>query len=77
VIILGMVAYFSGVTQAPLTTFIIVMEMTDNHTLVLPLMATALVAHGVSRIVCHEPLYKAMAERFMLHLPKQQVDSGN
>lgn len=64
VIVLGMVAYFSGVTQAPLTTFIIVMEMTDNHSLVLPLMATALIAHGMSRIVCHEPLYKAMAERF-------------
>lgn len=73
VIVLGMVAYFAGVTQAPLTTFIIVMEMTDNHDLVLPLMATALVAHGVSRIVCHEPLYKAMAERFLHRLPKQQA----
>ncbi len=65
VIVLGMVAYFSGVTQAPLTTFIIVMEMTNNHELVLPLMATALIANGISRIVCHEPLYKAMAERFL------------
>lgn len=65
VIILGMVAYFSGVTQAPLTSFIIVMEMTDNHSLVLPLMATALIAHGISRIVCHEPLYKAVAEHFV------------
>jgi H+/Cl- antiporter ClcA len=72
VIVLGMVAYFAGVTQAPLTTFIIVMEMTDNHNLVLPLMATALIAHGVSRIICHEPLYKAMAERFLHHMPKQQ-----
>ncbi|MEW6132339.1 MAG: chloride channel protein [Pseudomonadota bacterium] len=72
VIVLGMVAYFSGVTQAPLTTFIIVMEMTDNHDLVLPLMATALIAHGMSRIVCPEPLYKAMGRRFM-H-PKQAPD---
>ena len=65
VIVLGMVAHFSGVTQAPLTTFVIVMEMTDNHSIVLPLMATALIAHGISRIVCHEPLYKALAERFV------------
>jgi H+/Cl- antiporter ClcA len=64
VIVLCMVAYFSGVTQAPLTSFIIVMEMTNNHDLVLPLMATALIAHGVSRIICHEPLYKALAENF-------------
>ena len=74
VIVLGMVAYFSGVTQAPLTTFIIVMEMTDNHDLVLPLMATALIAHGVSRIVCQEPLYKAMAERFLHQAPKPAMD---
>jgi H+/Cl- antiporter ClcA len=65
VTVLGMVAYFSGVTQAPLTAFVIVMEMTDNHSIVLPLMATALIAHGISRIICHEPLYKALAERFM------------
>jgi H+/Cl- antiporter ClcA len=31
VVILGMVAYFSGVVQAPITAFVIVMEMTDNQ----------------------------------------------
>lgn len=72
VIILGMVAYFSGVTQAPLTTIIIVMEMTDNHSLLLPLIATALVAHGMSRVVCREPLYKALAERFIGRLPGEK-----
>jgi H+/Cl- antiporter ClcA len=67
-IVLGMAAYFAGVTQAPLTTFVIVMEMTDNHSIVLPLMATALIAHGISRVVCHEPLYKALAEIFLTRL---------
>ncbi|MGO8754558.1 MAG: chloride channel protein [Gallionellaceae bacterium] len=67
-IVLGMVAYFSGVTQMPLTTFIIVMEMTDNHSIILPLMATALIAHGISRVICPEPLYKALAERFVRQL---------
>lgn len=71
VIVLGMVAHFSGVTQAPLTTFIIVMEMTDNHNIVLPLMATALIANGISRIVCREPLYKALAERFVRRMKEQ------
>jgi len=71
VIILGMVAHFSGVTQAPLTTFIIVMEMTDNHSIVLPLMATALIAHGISRIVCRESLYQALAVRFVRRMAQQ------
>ncbi len=70
VVMLGMAAYFAGVTQAPMTTFIIVMEMTDGHSLVFPLMATALVAHGISRLICHEPLYKALAERFIESYPR-------
>lgn len=67
-VVLGMAGYFAGVTQAPLTTFIIVMEMTANHAIVLPLMATALIAHGISRIVCHQPLYKGLAELFLRKL---------
>ena len=45
-IMLGMVGYFTGVVQSPITGFIIVMEMTDNHSLLLPLMATSFLANG-------------------------------
>lgn len=65
VVILAMAAYFSGVVQAPLTAFVILIEMTDKHDIVLPLMAVALVANGVSRMVCPQPLYKALAARFV------------
>ena len=57
-IMLGMVAYFAGVTQSPIT-FVIVMEMTANHGMVVPLMAAAMIAYGISRIVCPVPLYRA------------------
>jgi H+/Cl- antiporter ClcA len=59
------VAYFAGVVQAPITAFVIVMEMTDNHDMLLPLMATALIATGISRLVCNEPLYRALALPFL------------
>lgn len=65
VALLGMVGYFAGVVQAPITSFVIVMEMTDNHEMLLPLMATALIATGVSRLVCPEPLYAKLAESFL------------
>jgi H+/Cl- antiporter ClcA len=65
VVLLGMVAYFAGVVQAPITAFVIVMEMTDNHEMVLPLMAAALIGHGTSRLVCRRPLYRALAEAFL------------
>ena len=65
VIVLGMVAYFAGVVQAPVTAFVIVIEMTDNHDMIVPLMAASLLATGCSRIVCHRPLYKALADQFL------------
>lgn len=65
VVILGMVAYFSGVVQAPITAFVIVMEMTDSHTMILPLMATSFIAYAVSRKICPKPLYRTMAEKFI------------
>ena len=72
VVLLSMVGYFAGVVQAPITAFVIVMEMTDNHNMVLPLMATALVATAVSRLVCPRPLYRTLAERFILAGPRSK-----
>ncbi len=65
VVLLGMVAYFSGVVQAPITAAVIVMEMTDNQDMTIPLMATSFLAYGVSRLICRRPLYGALATRFM------------
>ncbi|MFZ9962925.1 MAG: chloride channel protein [Burkholderiales bacterium] len=66
VVVLGMVAYFAGVVQAPVTAFVIVMEMTDNHDMIVPLMAASLLAAGTSKIVCRKPLYRALADQFLL-----------
>lgn len=66
-IILGMVAYFTGVVQSPITGFIIVMEMTDNHSLLLPLMATSFIAFGFSKLICRKPIYHALAAAFLPH----------
>ncbi len=63
-LLLGMGSYFSGVVQAPLTAFVIVLEMTQNAELALPLMAATLIAHAVARTVCPRPLYKQLARGF-------------
>jgi H+/Cl- antiporter ClcA len=64
-VLLGMVAYFSGVVQAPITATVIVMEMTDNQQVTIPLMATAMLSFAVSRLLCVRPLYGALADRFI------------
>ena len=64
-IVIGMAAYFAGVVQAPITAFVIVMEMTDNHDMVVPLMLATLLATAVSRMICPKPLYKALANNYL------------
>jgi H+/Cl- antiporter ClcA len=61
--ILGMCGFLAGVTQAPVTSFVIVMEMTAQHAMVLPLMLTAAVATAVSKMVS-KPLYQTLADRY-------------
>lgn len=65
IMLLGMVSYFAGVVQAPITAFVIVTEMTENHGMVVPLMAAALIAHATSRLICEEGIYHALAKGFI------------
>jgi H+/Cl- antiporter ClcA len=65
IMLLGMVSYFAGVVQAPITAFVIVTEMTDNHAMVVPLMAASLIAYGTSRLICEEGIYHALAKGFV------------
>ncbi|MBV8627821.1 MAG: chloride channel protein [Paraburkholderia sp.] len=68
-IALAMVGYLAAVTQSPITSFVIVMEMINGHALVISLMATALVSSRVSRIFA-PPLYESLAQRYMAPLPQ-------
>ncbi|WP_240906174.1 chloride channel protein [Thermomonas sp. HDW16] len=64
-VLLGMCGYLTGVTQAPLTSAVISMEMTDNQDMLLPILATVLIARGASALVCRVPVYKALAQRLL------------
>jgi chloride channel protein, CIC family len=61
IIALCMTGYLAAVTQSPLTSFVIVMEMTNGTGMVIPMMATALVASRISAFFT-PPLYEALAE---------------
>ena len=59
--LIGMVAFFAGVVQAPLTAVIIVMEMTDKHVLIIPLMVSAYIAQAVAKKFMPISLYRCLA----------------
>ena len=64
-VLLGMCAYLAGVTQAPLTSAVISLELTDSGELLLPILATVLVARGASSLVCRVPIYRGLAENLL------------
>ncbi|MGH8296177.1 MAG: chloride channel protein [Steroidobacteraceae bacterium] len=67
VIALCMTGYMAAVTQSPITSFVIVMEMTNGTGMVIPMMATALVASRISALFT-PPLYEALAESNYFHV---------
>jgi H+/Cl- antiporter ClcA len=64
VFMLMMAAYFAAVVQAPLTSFVIVLEMTADTNNALPLILVCLMSSAISRIFCPTPLYHALSRTF-------------
>ncbi|BCH31101.1 chloride channel protein [Mesorhizobium sp. L-8-10] len=63
--LLGMAGYFAGVVQAPMTAFVIILEMSGNHDNVIPLMCASMLGYGTARLISHEPLYHALSRLFI------------
>jgi H+/Cl- antiporter ClcA len=63
--LLGMAGYFAGVVQAPMTTFVILLEMTGPHDTVIPLMIASMLGYGTARIISNEPLHHALSRLFI------------
>ncbi len=68
---LCMTGFLAAVTQTPITSFIIVMEMIDGHQMVLSLMAVALMSSIVARLFS-PPLYSALADGQLKHLHQDE-----
>jgi H+/Cl- antiporter ClcA len=78
IVLLGMVAYFTGVVRAPLTAVIIIAETTASRGLMLPLLAAALIADFTAQLVSKERLYHGLSLRFGTTQVQHESDgSGN
>ncbi len=65
VVLLFIVAYFSGVVQSPITACVILVEMTGLIAFTLPMAAAAVIAYEISRQICPDALYEALANNFL------------
>jgi H+/Cl- antiporter ClcA len=72
--LLGMTAYLSGVVQRPITSFVIVIELTGNQSMLLPVMICAVVGSGLSKIISPKPVYHGLAEAIVLNYKEKQEE---
>jgi CIC family chloride channel protein len=74
--VVGMAAYFTAIVRAPLTGIVLMVEMTGNYSLVLPLLAACLTAYGVADFLGDRPVYEALLERDLLRGQKGRPELG-
>lgn len=70
VILAGMVAFLTGITRAPFTSAIIVLEMTDRHSLIFHLMLAGMVSSLISIIISRNSLYDMLKVSYLQELRK-------
>lgn len=70
VILAGMVAFLTGITRAPFTSAIIVLEMTDRHSLIFHLMLAGMVSSLFSILVSRHSLYDILKMNFLTEIRK-------
>jgi CIC family chloride channel protein len=67
--IVGMGAVFAGVVRAPMTSVLMIFEMTQDYAVIVPLMIANLVSLFIASRLQHEPIYEALAVQDGIHLP--------
>jgi chloride channel protein, CIC family len=67
--VVGMGAVFAGIVRAPMTSILIVFEMTGGYGLVLPLMIANMTAFALARYWRKEQIYEALLAQDGIHLP--------
>ncbi|KUJ53199.1 chloride channel protein [Chryseobacterium sp. JAH] len=75
VILAGMVAFLTGITRAPFTSAIIVLEMTDRHSLIFHLMLAGMVSSIASILVSRHSLYDVLKVNFLAEIRSKENET--
>ncbi len=67
--LVGMGALFAGIVRVPLTSVIMIFEMTRDYSIIVPLMIANLISFYISYRLQEEPIYEALQHQDGIHLP--------
>lgn len=68
----GMIGFLTGVTHTPITSFVLVLEMTDRHSAVLAMMLSAVFSSLGSRVFGKKSFYELSVDTIKESLPKKK-----
>jgi CIC family chloride channel protein len=67
--LVGMGALFAGIVRVPLTSVIMIFEMTRDYSIIVPLMISNLISFYISYRLQKDPIYEALQHQDGLHMP--------
>jgi chloride channel protein, CIC family len=67
--LVGMGTAFAGVVRAPMTSVVMIFEITRDYAVIVPLMISNLVSYFIASRLQKEPIYEVLAEQDGIHLP--------
>jgi len=71
--LVGMGAAFAGIVRAPMTSVLMIFEMTQDYAVIVPLMIANLVSLFIASRFQKQPLYEALAIQDGVHLPSAEA----
>jgi len=74
--LVGMGTAFAGIVRAPMTSVLMIFEITRDYAVIVPLMISNLVSFFISARLQPNPIYEALAHQDGIHLPKAESRQG-
>ena len=67
--LVGMGAAFAGIIRSPITSVVMIFELTRDYNIIVPLMISNMVSFVIARAIQRTPIYEALAIQDGVHLP--------
>jgi CIC family chloride channel protein len=74
--LVGMGTAFAGIVRTPLTSVIMIFEMTRDYSIIVPLMISNMISFFISKKLQPEPIYEALALQEGVYLPSPEESRG-
>ena len=71
--LVGMGTAFAGIVRAPMTSVVMIFEITRDYAVIVPLMISNLVSFFISSRLQRQPIYEVLAHQDGIHLPSAET----